>query len=124
MLNNSHNSAVLRLLRSLQFNQTPLSYFNLWCLILLVHRCRIQPIHSIANLFRSVFACLSSGILLPNKFGLGIIDPCDKDLIDAADYLTNEQRIHVTTYAQNILRLIAFEQFEKIFSTHPQSHET
>jgi hypothetical protein len=124
MLNNCHNSAVLRLLRCLQFNQTPLTYFNLWCLVLLVHRCQIQPINSIANLFRAVFACLSSGILLPNNFGLGIIDPCDKDLIDAADYLTNEQRINVTIYAQNMLRLIAFEQFEKIFPINPQSDET
>ena len=123
MLNHCHNSTVLRLLRSLQFNQTPLSCLNLWCLVLLVHKCQIQPINSITQLFRAVFACLSSGVLLPDKFGLGIIDPCEKDLIDATHYLTNEQRINITTYAQNILRLIAFEQFEKIFPINYQPDE-
>ncbi|CAF5148496.1 unnamed protein product, partial [Rotaria sp. Silwood1] len=45
----------------------------------------------------------------------GIIDPCEKDLVDAASYVTNEQRSKITSYAQNIIRFIAFEQFDKIF---------
>ncbi|CAF3385028.1 unnamed protein product [Rotaria sp. Silwood2] len=120
MFNHNNNLIVLRLLRHLQYIQTPLSYLNLWCLVLLVHKCQFQPINSITTLFRAVFTCLSCGILLPNKVGPGIIDPCEKDLADAADYLTNEQRSNITIYAQNIVRLIAFEQFDKIFSRDPQ----
>jgi hypothetical protein len=82
----------------------------------------MQPIHSSTRLFRSVFSCLSSGILLSNSIGPGIIDPCEKELVDAADYLTNEQRLSITTYAQYILRLISFEQYEKIF--HMKSNQT
>ncbi|CAF3859199.1 unnamed protein product, partial [Adineta steineri] len=115
MLEQNSNIIVLRILRDLQYNQTPLSFLNLWCLTLLVYKCQNQPPNLLTSLFRSVFACLSSGILLPNQIGPGIIDPCEKELIDAAAYLTNEQRLSLTNYAQHIIRLIAFENYEKIF---------
>ncbi len=108
MLENNSNLIVLRLLRNLQDQQTPLSSLNLWCLALIVYKCHNQPPNSPINLFRSVFSCLSSGILLPNNIGPGIIDPCEKDLVDAAAYLTIEQRLNITDYAHSILR-------EKIF---------
>lgn len=124
MLEHNSNLIVLRLLRDLQCHQTPLSYFNLWCLTLLVYKCQSQPPNnSSLNLFRSVFACLSSGILLPNHIGPGIIDPCEKELFDAAAYLTIDQRLQITTYAQTILRLIAFEKYEKIFQLESNQSE-
>ncbi|CAF3546466.1 unnamed protein product [Rotaria sordida] len=122
MLEHNSNLIVLRLLRDLQYNQTPLSSFNLWCLALLVYKCQNQPPNSSTNLFRSVFACLSSGILLPNHIGPGITDPCEKELVDAADYLTLEERLNITNYAQNILRLISFEKYETIF--HMKSNQS
>ncbi|CAF0743663.1 unnamed protein product [Rotaria sp. Silwood1] len=122
MLEHNSNLIVLRLLRDLQYNQTPLSSLNLWCLALLVHKCQNQPSTSSTHLFRAVFACLSSGILLPNHIGPGIIDPCEKELVDAAAYLTLEQRLNITSYAQNILRLICFEKYETIF--HMKSNQT
>ena len=115
MLDHPYNLIVLRLLRDLQNHQTPLASLNLWCLTLLVHKCQIQPINSVTNLFRAVFSCLSSGIFLPNHIGPGIIDPCEKELIDVASYLTIEQRLYLTNYGQYILRLIASQQFDKIF---------
>ena len=111
-------STVLRLLRHLQLHQTALAPLNLWCLVLLVHKCQIQPIHSVGQLFRAVFACLSSGLLLPNAIGSGLTDPCEKDPVDAAAHLSTEQRIQLTAYAQDILRCIAFEHYEKIFVQH------
>ena len=122
MLEYNPNLVVLRLLRNLQYNKTPLSSLNLWCLALLVHKCQLQPAISSTNLFRSVFACLSSGILLPYYIGPGIIDPCEKELVDAAAYLTIEQRLNLTNYAQYILRLIAFKKYDTIF--HLQSNQT
>jgi len=121
-MENGTNLIVLRLLRDLQYNKTPLSSLNLWCLTLLVYKCQKQPINSTINLFRSVFACLSSGILLPNHIGPGIIDPCEKELVDAAAYLTKEQRLNITDYANYVFRLIAFEKYESIF--HFQSNQT
>ncbi|UJR33196.1 hypothetical protein I4U23_020651 [Adineta vaga] len=115
MLEHNSNSIVLRILRYLQQNQTPLSYLNLWCLTLLVYKCQQQPATSSTSLFRSVFTCLSSGILLPNHIGPGIIDPCEKEPIDAAAYLTMNQRLSITDYAQYVLRLIAFGKNESIF---------
>jgi len=122
MIENDSNIIVLRLLRDLQYNKTPLSSLNLWCLTLLVYKCQKQPINSTINLFRSVFSCLSSGILLPNYVGPGIIDPCEKELADAAVYLTIEERLNITDYANYVLRLIVFEKYEKIF--HFQSNQT
>jgi zinc finger RNA-binding protein len=121
-MENNTNLIVLRLLRDLQYNKTPLSSLSLWCLTLLVYKCQKQPINSTINLFRSVFACLSSGILLPNHIGPGIIDPCEKDLVDAAAYLTIQQRLDITDYANYVYRLIVFEKYETIF--HFQSNQT
>ncbi|CAM4910448.1 unnamed protein product [Rotaria socialis] len=122
MLENNSNLIVLRLLRDLQYNQTPLSSLNLWCLTLLVYKCQYQPPNSPTNLFRSVFACLSSGILLPNRIGPGIIDPCEKEVVDATAYLTTEERFNLTNYAQTILRLISFEKYDTLF--HLKSNQT
>jgi zinc finger RNA-binding protein len=124
MLDNNVKLAVLRLLRHLQYSQTPLSCLNLWCLILLVHQCQNESTNSIAHVFRTVFSCLSSGLLLPNALGPGIIDPCEKDLVDAASYLTVEQRISITTYAQWIVRCLAFKQYNQIFDHSIQARVT
>lgn len=121
MLEHNSNLIVLRLLRDLQYNQTPLSSLNLWCLALLVYKCQSQPPNQPTNLFRSVFACLSSGVLLANYIGPGIIDPCEKEPVDAAAYLTTEQRFNLTQYAQNVLRLISFGKYDRIF--HQNSNQ-
>lgn len=115
MSENPSNIIVLRLLRDLQYYRTPLASLNLWCIVLLVYKCQVQPIRTVLTLFRSIFSCLSSGIILADGIGPGIVDPCEKDLVDAASYLTNEQRLDITKYAQDTLRLIAFEKYENIF---------
>lgn len=115
MLNHSSNLAVLRILRDLQHSQTPLASLNLWSLALLVFKSHTQPSTSIAALFRSVFACLSSGALLPAPNGPGIIDPCEKDPVDAASSLTTDQRLSITSYAHHVLRLIAFGKCATLF---------
>ncbi|CAF4199117.1 unnamed protein product [Rotaria socialis] len=86
-----HNDTliVLRLLRDLQYKQTPLSCLNIWCLILIVHKCQNQPVNSILTLFPAVFTYMNPA--------------------NGANYLTNNQRSAVTPYAQNTVRLIACE---------------
>jgi hypothetical protein len=112
----SSSSIVLRLLRHLQYHHDALAPLNLWCLTQLVHRCRHSSSHSATDLFRAVFGCLSSGVLLPNEIGPGLhIDPCEKNSMDATCYLTTEQRLNITLYAQDVLRSLAFERFENVF---------
>lgn len=115
MLEQRESLTVLKLLRFLQLNQTPLSYLNLWCLILIVHKSYNRLGLTSIQIFRSVFSFLSSGVLLTNGFGPGIIDPCEKELVDATDYLTMEQRLMITDYAQLVLRRIAFDRYQDIF---------
>ena len=47
---------------------------------------------------RRVFEAISSGLLLPGSPGL--LDPCEKDPVDAAAYLTDQQREDITFWAQ------------------------
>lgn len=47
---------------------------------------------------RRVFEAISSGLLLPG--GPGLFDPCEKDPVDAAAYLTDQQREDITASAQ------------------------
>ncbi|CAF2893098.1 unnamed protein product [Rotaria sp. Silwood2] len=99
MLNHNHNFVVLQLLRQSKYNQTYLSYLNLWCLASLIHKCQTQPIDSITKLFHVVFTCLSSDILLPNMYGSGIIVLYEKDLVDSTDYLIDVQHSIIITHA-------------------------
>lgn len=47
---------------------------------------------------RRVFEGIASGLLLPG--GPGLLDPCEKDPVDAAAYLTAQQREDITASAQ------------------------
>ncbi|CAG0881023.1 unnamed protein product [Darwinula stevensoni] len=61
---------------------------------------------------RRVFEALAGGILLPG--GPGLMDPCEKDAMDAAAPLSNQEREDITASAQHALRLIAFHQIYKV----------
>lgn len=47
---------------------------------------------------RVVFEVVSSGLLL--QHGPGLLDPCEKESVDAAGGLTNQCREDLTCYAQ------------------------
>lgn len=47
---------------------------------------------------RRILEALSSGILLPG--GPGLLDPCEKEPVDASANLTNQQREDITASAQ------------------------
>ena len=61
---------------------------------------------------RRVFEALAGGILLPDS--PGFLDPCEKEPMDAAQGLTNQEREDVTSSSQHALRLIAFRQVHKV----------
>lgn len=54
--------------------------------------------------FRRVLEALSSGLLLPGSPGL--LDPCEKDPVDATSALTAQEREDITASAQVNLFLL------------------
>lgn len=78
---------------------------------------------------RRVFEAISSCVLLISKFykqlfkqtliyetleRTVITDPCEKEKIDVMEPLNRQQREDITSSAQHALRLIVFDQIEKI----------
>uniref|UniRef100_A0A8D0B4M2 Zinc finger RNA-binding protein n=1 Tax=Sander lucioperca TaxID=283035 RepID=A0A8D0B4M2_SANLU len=66
---------------------------------------------------RRVFECISSGILLPG--GPGLVDPCEKKLVDTLTTMGEQQREEITSSAQFALRLLAFRQIHKVLGMDP-----
>lgn len=60
---------------------------------------------------RRVMEALSCGILIQ---GPGLLDPCEKEPVDALIVLTKQQREDITVTAQQFLRFIAFRQIHKV----------
>ena len=116
MTKDSRTRIILALLCHLQNNRTPLIHLNRWSLILLVHQCENSTLKSLRESFRHIFVCISTGLFLPNCFeNVALPDPCKEKSIDAAEYLTTEQRLELTRYAQTVLRHLAFDQVQSIF---------
>ena len=65
---------------------------------------------------RRVMEALSSGILVQ---GPGLMDPCEKEPLDALTGLSKQQREDITVTAQQFLRYIAFRQIHKVLGMDP-----
>lgn len=65
---------------------------------------------------RRVMESLSSGILCQ---GPGLMDPCEKEPLDALAGLSKQQREDITVTAQQFLRYIAFRQIHKALGMEP-----
>lgn len=60
---------------------------------------------------RRIMEALASGLL---SYGPGILDPCEKEPVDALVGLTKQQREDITVTAQQFLRFIAFRKIHKV----------
>jgi len=67
-----------------------------------------------AESLRRFLEAIASGALLPGSTGIHLIDPCEKDPVDALAPLTLQQREDITLSAQNALRLLTFRQVNKV----------
>ncbi|XP_050525767.1 zinc finger RNA-binding protein [Daktulosphaira vitifoliae] len=67
-----------------------------------------------AESLRRFFEAIASGALLPGATGIHLVDPCEKDPVDALAPLTVQEREDITMSAQNVLRLLAFRQVNKV----------
>lgn len=65
---------------------------------------------------RRVMEALSSGLLIQ---GPGLMDPCEKEPVDALNGLTKQQREDITVTAQQFVRYIAFRQIHKVLGMDP-----
>uniref|UniRef100_H3AX55 Zinc finger RNA-binding protein n=1 Tax=Latimeria chalumnae TaxID=7897 RepID=H3AX55_LATCH len=61
---------------------------------------------------RRVLECIATGILMPD--GPGLMDPCEKDQMDALETMNSQEREDVTASAQHALRMLAFRQIYKV----------
>ncbi|XP_065223039.1 zinc finger RNA-binding protein isoform X2 [Planococcus citri] len=110
---------VIRILRDLCKRVPTWAPFESWALELLCEKVLSSStaVLSPGDGLRRVFQAISSGLLLPG--GPGLLDPCEKDPVDAAAYLTDQQREEITASAQHALRLIAFRQIHKVLGMEP-----
>ncbi|XP_076034745.1 zinc-finger protein 72D isoform X2 [Oratosquilla oratoria] len=110
---------VIRILRDLCQRVPTWGPLNSWAMELMCEKVIAsagQPL-SPGDALRRGFEALASGLLLPGSPGL--LDPCEKDPIDAASTLTAQEREDITASAQHALRLIAFRQIHKVLGMDP-----
>ncbi|XP_073978391.1 uncharacterized protein isoform X3 [Rhodnius prolixus] len=104
---------ILRVLRAMCQDNTAWSSLSCWVLELLVHNAIYKIEYTeVASVMRKVLEAMSAGIILPNMYDL--YDPCEKYPTDASSYLTIQQRVDITSLAQNFLRCMAFGLTDKM----------
>ncbi|EEC11185.1 zinc finger protein, putative [Ixodes scapularis] len=110
---------VIRILRDLCQRVPTWSTLNAWALELLVEKVLSsagQPMPP-GDALRRVLEAVAGGILLPGDPGL--VDPCEREPVDALAGLTDQAREDITASAQHALRLVAFRQIHKVLGMDP-----
>ncbi|XP_050441323.1 zinc finger RNA-binding protein 2 isoform X2 [Adelges cooleyi] len=115
---------IIRILKDFIMREPTWHPFTLWKLELFVERVLTSAFapnspNSAAGLspaegLKRFFEAIASGALLPGVIGVHLLDPCEKDPVDALASLSVQQREDITLSAQNMLRLIAFRQVNKV----------
>ncbi|XP_069948555.1 zinc finger RNA-binding protein isoform X3 [Cherax quadricarinatus] len=110
---------VIRILRDLCQRVPTWGPLNSWAMELMCEKVIASAGQHLSpgDALRRVFEALASGLLLPGSPGL--LDPCEKDPIDAASPLSAQEREDITASAQHALRLIAFRQIHKVLGMDP-----
>ncbi|XP_018909583.2 zinc finger RNA-binding protein isoform X4 [Bemisia tabaci] len=110
---------IIRIFRDLCQRVPTWAPFSPWAMELLCEKALSSagmPL-SPGDSLRRVLEAVSSGVILQN--GPGILDPCEKEPVDAAANLTPQQREDITASAQHALRLLAFRQIHKVLGMEP-----
>jgi len=110
---------VIRILRDLCQRVPTWGPLNSWAMELMCEKVIASAGQHLSpgDALRRVFEALASGLLLPGSPGL--LDPCEKDPMDAASPLSAQEREDITASAQHALRLIAFRQIHKVLGMDP-----
>jgi len=105
---------IIRILRDLCQRIPTWTPLNSWAMELLTEKVISssgQPL-SPGEALRRILESVGSGILLPD--GPGLMDPCEKEPLDAVAGMTVQEREDITASAQHALRLVAFRQIHKV----------
>ncbi|XP_070387934.1 zinc finger RNA-binding protein-like isoform X2 [Dermacentor albipictus] len=110
---------VIRILRDLCNRVPTWSTLNSWALELLVEKVLSSASQPLApgDALRRILEAVAGGILLPGSPGL--VDPCEREPVDALAGLTDQAREDITASAQHALRLVAFRQIHKVLGMDP-----
>ncbi|KAI6645806.1 Zinc finger RNA-binding protein-like [Oopsacas minuta] len=106
---------IIRVLKDIARRVPAWTCMDSWMLELLLQKVlSVSPAEYTrpGDTIRSVVACIASGFFLPGSPGL--MDPCEKDKVDASSQLTPQMREDLTFSAQHALRLISFKQLHKV----------
>jgi zinc finger RNA-binding protein len=106
---------VIRIFRDLCLRVPTWNPLDLWATQVLVQKVLSSAdeyTSSPGRAVRTVFECISSGILLNDSPGL--YDPCEREPTDLCQLIALQERECITTSAQHALRLIAFDQMHRI----------
>lgn len=115
---------IIRILKDFIMREPKWHCFTPWMLELFVERVLTSAFPpnspnaaaglSPAESLRRFLEAIASGALLPGAIGVHLVDPCEKDPVDALTPLTLQQREDITVSAQNALRLLTFRQVNKV----------
>jgi len=104
---------IMRIMRDMCQRVPTFSPLTQWAMELLTEKIISSagmPL-SPGDCLRRVMEALSSGLLIQ---GPGLMDPCEKEPVDALNGLTKQQREDITVTAQQFVRYIAFRQIHKV----------
>jgi len=105
--------SVIKLMMDFRNRTSEAQALSPWALeVVSINAMRSCPVTaSISQSLRSVFAYIASGIVLP---GIQLIDPCQHGPVNVLKDLTSEQRIALTTLSQEIIKEVAFGNWNKV----------
>ncbi|KAL7040128.1 hypothetical protein ACKWTF_000282 [Chironomus riparius] len=109
---------IMRILRDLCQRNPTFTPLSQWAMELLTEKVIASagvPL-SPGDCLRRIMECLSSGFII---CGPGLMDPCEKEPVDALNGLSKQQREDITQQAQQFLRFIAFRQIHKVLGMDP-----
>jgi len=111
---NSSLIVVVRCLRDLKRRIPTWEVFPVYVIELLCDKALRTVAHEMGagELLRRFFELVSSGVLLVGDNG--VYDPCEKNNVNAAGSVDQQDCQDITTSAQHALRLIALNQMEKV----------
>ncbi|KAH7727716.1 DZF family protein [Aphelenchoides avenae] len=113
----------LRVLRDVQSRVTKWSSMSSWAMELFVEKvlASVGRLISPGDSMRRVFEALASGYLIDR--GNQLVDPCEKDVVDALANLSIQDREDITASAQHAVRLMSFNQIYKVLGTERELAE-
>lgn len=108
----THNCIViLRILRDMTRRCNEWRALDDWTMELLTARtlkAALSPTLSLGTSLQRVFETISHGIFLADGCGVG--DPCEREVVDTAAHMTQQQREDLTSAAQLALRQLVFRK--------------